>query len=133
MPALNPSASKALFSGNTSVKLTGCSVMSDSLASDALKVQGSAGLHADCLITVGGLVLNNPVTTVCKAPARAAAAVAGGVEGTALSAKLAKLAFRIEEARTDPYARPGRDGEARRRRRTRLDGEPSKGTKTVKV
>ncbi|MDG4889579.1 pilus assembly protein TadG-related protein [Mesorhizobium sp. WSM4887] len=67
--ALNPSASKAaLFSGNTSVKLTGCSVMSDSNAADALKLQGSGSLQADCLISVGGMVLNNPVTTVCKAP-----------------------------------------------------------------
>ncbi|TPI12523.1 hypothetical protein FJW06_17025 [Mesorhizobium sp. B4-1-3] len=67
--ALNPSASKAaLFSGNTSVKLTGCSVMADSIASDALKVQGSAGLQADCLISAGGISLNNPVTTVCKSP-----------------------------------------------------------------
>ncbi|BCM21821.1 pilus assembly protein TadG-related protein [Mesorhizobium sp. J8] len=67
--ALNPSASKAaLFSGNTSVKLTGCSVMADSIASDAIKVQGSAGLQADCLISAGGISLNNPVTTVCKSP-----------------------------------------------------------------
>ena len=67
--ALSPSAAQAaLFSGNTTVNLTGCSVMSDSLASDAIKVQGSAGLQADCLITVGGMVLNNPVTTVCKSP-----------------------------------------------------------------
>ncbi|TPJ32638.1 pilus assembly protein TadG-related protein [Mesorhizobium sp. B2-8-3] len=70
--ALNPSASQAaLFSGSTSVKLTGCSVMADSLANDAIKVQGSASLSADCLITVGGVVLNNPVTMdpeVCKAP-----------------------------------------------------------------
>jgi Flp pilus assembly protein TadG len=72
MLSLNPSASQAtLFSGSTSVKLTGCSVMSDSLAADAIKVQGSAGLAADCLISVGGMVLNNSVTldpTVCKAP-----------------------------------------------------------------
>lgn len=67
--ALNATASQAaLFSGNTSVKLTGCSVMSDSTASDAIKVQGSAALQADCLITVGGVSLNNPVTTVCNAP-----------------------------------------------------------------
>jgi Flp pilus assembly protein TadG len=65
--ALNPSASQAaLFSGSTSVKLNGCSVMSDSLAADAIKVQGSAGLQADCLITVGGMVLNNPVTMSCE-------------------------------------------------------------------
>ncbi|WP_181176317.1 pilus assembly protein TadG-related protein [Mesorhizobium sp. B2-3-5] len=67
--ALDPSASQAtLFSGNTSVKLTGCSVMSNSIASDAIKLQGSAGLQADCLITAGGVSLNNPVTTVCAAP-----------------------------------------------------------------
>ena len=67
--ALNPSAAQAaLFSGNTNVKLTGCSVMSDSLASDAIKLQGSAALQADCLISVGGVVLNNPVTTVCNSP-----------------------------------------------------------------
>ncbi|RWL44540.1 MAG: hypothetical protein EOR60_17960 [Mesorhizobium sp.] len=70
--ALNPSASQAaLFSGSTSVKFTGCSVMSDSIAGDSIKVQGSAGLQTDCLITAGGVVLNNVVTmdpTVCKAP-----------------------------------------------------------------
>ncbi|MFB9981280.1 pilus assembly protein TadG-related protein [Mesorhizobium kowhaii] len=67
--ALDPSASQAaLFSGNTSVKLIGCSVMSDSIASDAIKLQGSAGLQADCLITAGGVSLSNPVTTVCAAP-----------------------------------------------------------------
>ncbi|TPK81728.1 hypothetical protein FJ934_04890 [Mesorhizobium sp. B2-4-12] len=67
--ALDPSASQAaLFSGNTSVKFTGCSVMSNSIASDAIKLQGSAGLQADCLITAGGVSLNNPVTTVCAAP-----------------------------------------------------------------
>ncbi|RWK12925.1 MAG: hypothetical protein EOR40_32640, partial [Mesorhizobium sp.] len=56
--ALNPSAYQAaLFSGNTSVKLTGCSVMSNSMQSDAVKVQGSAGLQADCLIAVGGVSL----------------------------------------------------------------------------
>ncbi|AZO07625.1 MAG: hypothetical protein E5V91_30245 [Mesorhizobium sp.] len=64
--ALNNSAAQAaLFSGSTTVNLNGCSVMSDSTASDAIKVQGSASLKADCLITVGGMVLNNPVTTKC--------------------------------------------------------------------
>lgn len=67
--ALDPSASQAaLFSGNTSVKLIGCSVMANSIASDAIKVQGSAALQADCLITAGGVSLNNPVTSVCAAP-----------------------------------------------------------------
>jgi Flp pilus assembly protein TadG len=67
--ALNPSAPQAaLFSGNTSVSLTGCSVMSDSLASDAIKLQGSASLKADCLIAVGGVSLSSTPTTVCSAP-----------------------------------------------------------------
>ncbi|MER9840512.1 pilus assembly protein TadG-related protein [Mesorhizobium australicum] len=67
--ALHPSASKAaLFSGNTTVKLIGCSVMANSIASDAINLQGSAGLQADCLITAGGISLSNPVTTVCAAP-----------------------------------------------------------------
>ncbi|TIN89366.1 MAG: hypothetical protein E5Y06_33660, partial [Mesorhizobium sp.] len=39
-----------------------------SIASDAIKLQGSAGLQADCLITAGGVSLSNPVTTVCAAP-----------------------------------------------------------------
>ncbi|BCG98085.1 hypothetical protein MesoLj131b_00850 [Mesorhizobium sp. 131-2-5] len=69
MLALDPSASQAaLFSGNTTVKVTGCSVMANSNASDAIKLQGSASLQADCLISGGGVSLSNPVTTVCAAP-----------------------------------------------------------------
>ncbi|TIT00781.1 MAG: hypothetical protein E5W87_18150 [Mesorhizobium sp.] len=64
--ALNPSASKAaLFSGSSTTKLTGCSVMSNSIAADAIKLQGSASLDVDCLISAGGLSLANPVKTVC--------------------------------------------------------------------
>jgi len=67
--ALDPSASQAaLFSGNTSVKIIGCSVMANSIASDAIKLQGSAALQADCLISGGGVSLSNPVTTICAAP-----------------------------------------------------------------
>ncbi|WP_172350254.1 pilus assembly protein TadG-related protein [Mesorhizobium sp. NZP2298] len=69
MTALDVTASQAvLFSGNTSVKVTGCVVMSNSNASDAIKLQGSAALQVDCLISAGGVSLNNPVTTVCPAP-----------------------------------------------------------------
>lgn len=69
MTALDLTASQAvLFSGNTSVKVTGCVVMSNSNASDAIKLQGSAALQVDCLISAGGVSLNNPVTTVCPAP-----------------------------------------------------------------
>ncbi|WP_206075311.1 hypothetical protein [Mesorhizobium tamadayense] len=67
--ALNKSASKAaLFSGSSVTKLKGCSVMSDSTAADAIKLQGSAGFDADCLISAGGMSLSNPVTTVCAKP-----------------------------------------------------------------
>ncbi|BCG73010.1 hypothetical protein MesoLj113a_41680 [Mesorhizobium sp. 113-1-2] len=69
MEALDPTASQAvLFSGNTSVKVTGCVIMSNSIASDAIKLQGSAGLQVDCLISAGGVSLSNPITTVCAAP-----------------------------------------------------------------
>lgn len=69
MQALDPAAAQAaLFSGNTSVNLVGCSVMANSTASDAIKSQGSAGLSVDCLISVGGVVLNTPATTVCATP-----------------------------------------------------------------
>lgn len=67
--ALNPSASKsALFSGSATTKLTGCSVMSNSIAADAIKLQGSASLEADCLISAGGVSLANVVKTVCANP-----------------------------------------------------------------
>jgi hypothetical protein len=49
---LNRSASKALlFSGSSIMKLTGCAVMSNSGASDAVKVQGSAKLETDCVLS----------------------------------------------------------------------------------
>ena len=67
--ALDPSASQSvLFSGNTTVKIIGCVVMSNSIAPDAIKLQGSANLQVDCLISAGGVSLSNPVTTVCAAP-----------------------------------------------------------------
>ncbi|WP_202359847.1 MULTISPECIES: pilus assembly protein TadG-related protein [unclassified Mesorhizobium] len=77
MTALDATASQAvLFSGNTSVKVTGCVVMSNSNASDAIKLQGSAALQVDCLISAGGVSLSNPVTTVCPAPITQALPVA---------------------------------------------------------
>ena len=69
MTALDQTASQAaLFSGNTTVKVTGCVVMSNSNATDSIKLQGSASLQVDCLIAAGGVSLSNPVTTVCAAP-----------------------------------------------------------------
>ena len=69
MTALDQTASQAaLFSGNTTVKVTGCVVMSNSNATDSIQLQGSASLQVDCLIAAGGVSLSNPVTTVCAAP-----------------------------------------------------------------
>ena len=69
MDALSKTAPKAaLFSGSSTTKFVGCSVMANSVAADAIKLQGSAGLEVDCLITVGGVSLANPVKTVCASP-----------------------------------------------------------------
>ncbi|WP_292177027.1 pilus assembly protein TadG-related protein [Mesorhizobium sp.] len=69
MRALDPTASQAvLFSGNTSVNVNGCVVMANSIAPDAIQLQGSAALKVDCLISAGGVSLSNPVTTICAAP-----------------------------------------------------------------
>ena len=68
--ALDPSSSNAaLFSGSSDVELTGCSVMANSIDSDAIKLQGSARLRVDCLISAGGMDLGNgAVKTVCATP-----------------------------------------------------------------
>ncbi|MBZ9605524.1 pilus assembly protein TadG-related protein [Phyllobacterium chamaecytisi] len=68
--ALDPSASNAaLFSGSSDVKLKGCSVMANSIDANAIKVQGSAKLQVDCLISAGGVDLGNgAVKTSCAAP-----------------------------------------------------------------
>ncbi|MEK1854018.1 MAG: pilus assembly protein TadG-related protein [Phyllobacterium sp.] len=68
--ALDPSSSNAaLFSGSADVKLTGCSVMANSIDSDAIKLQGSAKLQVDCLISAGGVDLGNgAVKTACATP-----------------------------------------------------------------
>lgn len=68
--ALNTAASKAaLFSGSTNVSLTGCSVMANSSAIDAVTTQGSSTLTADCLISAGGVSTTSNVTlTQCSAP-----------------------------------------------------------------
>ena len=75
--ALNPTAPKAaLFSGNTNVGLTGCSVMSNSTAIDSILSQGSAVLRVDCLISAGGVSLNSGVTlNKCDTPVTHAPAV----------------------------------------------------------
>jgi Flp pilus assembly protein TadG len=76
--ALDSAASKsALFSGNMNLQLTGCSVMSNSVAADAGTVQGSATLTTTCLISAGGVSVTAGLTeTVCAAPITQASQVA---------------------------------------------------------
>jgi Flp pilus assembly protein TadG len=53
--ALSRNASKAVdFAGNSTMTLNGCSVMSNSLASDSLNAQGSADVTAPCMYAAGG-------------------------------------------------------------------------------
>ena len=68
--SLDPTASKSvLFSGSSSLTLSGCNVMTNSNAVDAITTQGSALLTAPCLMSVGGVVLTNNVTlTSCPQP-----------------------------------------------------------------
>ena len=56
--ALHKSASKAaLFSGSSTSKFKACSVMANSLANDAVTVQGSGKLETSCIYSVGGVSL----------------------------------------------------------------------------
>jgi Flp pilus assembly protein TadG len=68
--ALDPSASKAAnFSGSSSLTLDGCSVMANSLAADAVNLQGAGQLTTDCLISVGGAqTTSNVHYNTCTAP-----------------------------------------------------------------
>lgn len=54
--ALNKTAHGAItVQGNTTVTLTACDVMSNSIASDAITVWGSSHLAAECAVTAGGV------------------------------------------------------------------------------
>lgn len=66
--ALHKSASKAaLFSGSSTSKFLGCSVMANSLANDAVTVQGAGKLETSCIYSVGGVALTgNAVMGECK-------------------------------------------------------------------
>src|SRR5437868_6141547 len=71
--ALHKSASKAaLFSGSSATTFTNCSVMANSLASNAVTVQGSGKLSVSCLYSAGGVdqgggvTLTDPGCTVPK-------------------------------------------------------------------
>lgn len=67
--ALDKSASQSvLFSGNSSLALTGCSVMSNSIAGDSVASQGSATVTTPCILSAGGTSLTAGVTmTTCAA------------------------------------------------------------------
>jgi len=68
--ALSPTASKAAnFSGSSALTLNGCSVMSNSNASDAMNIQGAGILSTTCVISVGGAHITSGLTlTECTAP-----------------------------------------------------------------
>jgi Flp pilus assembly protein TadG len=68
--ALDPIASRAAnFSGNGTTTLSGCSVMANSLAADAVNVQGSSLLTTTCVMAGGGVSANGGLTmTGCTSP-----------------------------------------------------------------
>lgn len=76
--ALDRTVGKAAnFSGSADLKLTGCSVMSNSSAINALNVQGSAKLRTDCAIAVGGVTATSGMTlTDCPSAITSAPPVA---------------------------------------------------------
>lgn len=67
--ALSPGAQKAAdFAGNSTLTLSGCSVMSNSLASNAFNLQGSSILGAPCIYSTGGAYLGGTLNlTQCAA------------------------------------------------------------------
>ncbi len=76
--ALDPTAgSAARFSGSSQLTLDGCSVMANSVAADAVNVQGAAKLKADCVISAGGVTATAGLTlSKCEAPTTRAPPVA---------------------------------------------------------
>ena len=68
--ALAPAAPQAVYiSGNSTLDLVGCNVMSNSIAADAIYSQGSSTTSVPCLMTAGDVSLQGTVTeTGCKAP-----------------------------------------------------------------
>lgn len=68
--ALDPTAGAAAqFSGSSTLTLDGCSVMSNSVAANAVNVQGSAKIATDCVIAAGGVTATSGLTmTECEAP-----------------------------------------------------------------
>lgn len=76
--ALNRTSGRsAQFAGNSVARFNGCVVMSNSTATDAVNVQGSASLRANCVISAGGMQgLSRATLTECASPILEAAPVA---------------------------------------------------------
>jgi Flp pilus assembly protein TadG len=68
--ALSKSAPQSVqVQGSAALTLSGCDVMSNSVASDAVNVWGSAKLSADCVVSVGGITNKGGLTvTGCPGP-----------------------------------------------------------------
>lgn len=68
--ALSPTASRAAeFTGSSNVTLNGCSVLSNSVAADAVYVAGAGRVRTPCLYSVGGASVSGGATlTECAAP-----------------------------------------------------------------
>lgn len=68
--ALDPTAAAAAqFSGSSNLTLEGCSVMANSVASNAVNVQGSAKLSTECVISAGGVTATSGLTmSECETP-----------------------------------------------------------------
>jgi Flp pilus assembly protein TadG len=76
--ALHPTIGEAAkFSGSSNTTLNGCSVMANSVAANAVNVQGSAKLKSDCVISGGGVTATTGLTlTECQTPITQAPPVA---------------------------------------------------------
>jgi hypothetical protein len=66
--ALDPSAAQAAyFSGSSTVTLTACNVMSNSISAQSIYTQGATKLTVPCLMAAGDTSLNAPVSlTACE-------------------------------------------------------------------
>ncbi|MDB5435335.1 MAG: hypothetical protein JWR47_1592 [Phenylobacterium sp.] len=61
--ALSKSASQAVqIQGNTTVTLVGCDIMSNSIASDAVNIWGSATVSTECVVSAGGYANHGGLT-----------------------------------------------------------------------
>jgi Flp pilus assembly protein TadG len=64
--ALSKNAAAAVeVAGNANVTLTGCNVMSNSVATNAVSVTTNGDLTADCIVSVGGITSSNNVNKTC--------------------------------------------------------------------